>query len=56
MKIVEPGDVEEHADEAERLGYTVAKEKFLTSGHAAHVIQDPKRYWSLVQTLWGMAS
>jgi hypothetical protein len=54
--MIEPGDVEEHADEAERLGYTVAREKFLTSGHVSHMIQDPKRYWSLVQTLWEKAS
>jgi hypothetical protein len=52
--MVEPKDIEEHADEAAKLGYTVAGEKFLTSGHAAHMIQDPKRYWSVVQKLWGM--
>jgi hypothetical protein len=54
--MVEPKDIEEHADEATKLGYTVAREKFLTSGHAAHMIQDPKRYWGAVQKLWGMVS
>jgi hypothetical protein len=54
--MVEPKDVEEHADEAKTLGYTVSREKFLTSGHAAHMIQDPKRYWGIVQRLWSMVS
>ncbi|KAE9379399.1 DUF829-domain-containing protein [Stipitochalara longipes BDJ] len=54
--MVEPKDVEEHADEAAKLGVTVFKEKFLTSGHAAHMIQDPKRYWNIVQRLWSRVS
>lgn len=54
--MVEASDVEEHADEATKLGYTVAREKFLTSGHAAHMIQDPKRYWGAVQKLWALVS
>jgi Eukaryotic protein of unknown function (DUF829) len=52
--MVESRDVEEHADEAKKLGYTVSREKFLTSGHAAHMIQDPIRYWGIVQKLWSM--
>ena len=52
--MVKAGDVEEHADAAAKLGVTVFKEKYLTSGHAAHMIQDPKRYWSIVQKLWSM--
>lgn len=54
--MVEETDVEEHANEAEKLGFTVAREKFLTSGHAAHMIEDPKRYWGAVQNLWAMVS
>jgi hypothetical protein len=54
--MVEPKDVEEHADEAKALGYTVSREKYLTSGHAAHMIQDPKRYWGIVQRLWSTVS
>jgi hypothetical protein len=47
-------DVEEHGDEASNLGYTVNQEKFLTSSHAGHLIEDPKRYWRIVQRLWSM--
>jgi hypothetical protein len=49
-------DVEEHGEEAMKLGYTVNREKYLASGHAGHLIEDPKRYWSIVQKLWGMVS
>ncbi len=49
-------DVEEHGEEAKTRGYTVNREKFLTSSHAGHLIEDPKRYWSTVQRLWGMVS
>lgn len=54
--MVESRDVEEHADAAEKLGCTVSREKFLTSGHAAHMIQDPERYWGIVQKLWSTVS
>jgi hypothetical protein len=49
-------DVEEHGEEAMKLGYTVNREKYLAGGHAGHLIEDPKRYWSIVQELWGMVS
>jgi len=54
--MVESKDVEEHADAAAKLGVTVSREKYLTSGHAAHMIQNPKRYWSIVQKLWSTVS
>jgi hypothetical protein len=44
-------DVEEHIEEAEKLGYVVAKEKFLESGHCAHLLIDPEKYWAAVQRL-----
>ena len=47
-------DVEEHADEAEGRGYTVAREKFLDSSHAGHMVQDPLRYWGIVERLWNL--
>ncbi|KAN0114742.1 Eukaryotic protein of unknown function (DUF829) domain containing protein [Hyaloscypha variabilis] len=54
--MVDPKDVEEHADAAAKLGVTVFREKYLTSGHAAHMIQDPEKYWSIVQKLWSGVS
>jgi pimeloyl-ACP methyl ester carboxylesterase len=44
--------VEEHAAEAEKLGYAVDKEKFVDSGHAAHLVSDEMRYWDAVKSLW----
>jgi hypothetical protein len=48
--------IEEHADEAERMGYIVDREKFLDSGHCAHLLDDPDRYWATVQRLWKTVS
>ncbi len=47
-------DVEEHAEEAREKGYAVDLEKFGKSGHAAHLILDPERYWRAVERVWGM--
>ena len=44
--------VEEHMEEAEKLGYVVDREKFLESGHCGHLLIDPRRYWAAVQRLW----
>jgi len=44
--------VEEHAVEAESLGYKVDREKFLGSSHNAHLLMDQDRYWNTVQRLW----
>ncbi|KUJ21193.1 uncharacterized protein LY89DRAFT_665638 [Mollisia scopiformis] len=48
--------VEEHGDEAQSLGYTIDREKFLESGHAAHLLVDADRYWATVKRLWGSVS
>ena len=44
--------VEEHVQEAEKLGYAVDTEKYMDSGHCGHLTMDPKRYWMAVQRLW----
>jgi hypothetical protein len=44
--------VEEHAMEAEAVGYKVDREKFLGSIHNAHLLKDQNRYWDTVQRLW----
>ncbi|TVY44713.1 hypothetical protein LOCC1_G003082 [Lachnellula occidentalis] len=49
-------DVEEHAKDAEKLGYTVYMEKYQDSGHAAHMMVDRERYWGAVDRLWQTAS
>jgi hypothetical protein len=46
--------VEEHIEEAEKLGCVVHKEKFLESGHCGHLTIDSKRYWAAVQRLWSL--
>jgi hypothetical protein len=50
--MVEARHVEEHAAEAERMGFRVDLEKYSESGHAAHMLSDPKRYWEAIETLW----
>jgi hypothetical protein len=45
-------DVEEHAKDAKKLGYTVDMEKYQDSGHAAHMLVDQEKYWRAVQRLW----
>ncbi|TVY43093.1 Transmembrane protein [Lachnellula subtilissima] len=49
-------DVEEHAKDAKRLGYTVYMEKYQDSGHAAHMLVDAERYWGAVDRLWHTVS
>jgi hypothetical protein len=48
--------VEEHAEEATKLGYTVHMEKFQETGHCAHLMVYPDRYWGFVQRLYGAGS
>lgn len=49
-------DVEEHARDAKKLGYTVYMEKYQDSGHAAHMLVDRERYWGAVDRLWHTVS
>ncbi|TVY16074.1 hypothetical protein LARI1_G005051 [Lachnellula arida] len=49
-------DVEEHANEAKKLGYAVYMEKYQDSGHAAHMLVDRERYWGAVDRLWHTVS
>ncbi|KIM98392.1 hypothetical protein OIDMADRAFT_43392 [Oidiodendron maius Zn] len=44
--------VEEHCNEAKKLGYTVNREKFMDSSHCGHLMTDEKRYWAAVLRLW----
>jgi len=46
--------IEEHIEEAEKLGYVVDREKFLESGHCGHLMFDMKRYWTAVQKIWNV--
>jgi hypothetical protein len=50
--MVEAKDVEDHAIEARSLGYGVDLVRYIESGHAAHMLNDPKRYWKAVESLW----
>jgi hypothetical protein len=50
--MVDANHVEEHAAEAKRLGYRADLEKYIESGHAAHMLNDPKRYWKAIESLW----
>lgn len=45
-------DVEEHAAESKKLGFTVNLVKFDKSRHVAHAIADGDKYWSTVQQAW----
>ncbi|KAI9764745.1 MAG: hypothetical protein M1835_007520, partial [Candelina submexicana] len=45
-------DVVSHAEEAEEKGWRVVTEKYIDSGHAAHLRQDEDRYWGVVKSLW----
>ncbi|PQE13747.1 indole-diterpene biosynthesis protein [Rutstroemia sp. NJR-2017a BVV2] len=52
-KLVPWKAVEEHAREAEGMGFKVSMEKYRESGHCAHLLDDEKRYWgAVVDTLW----
>jgi len=48
--------VEEHSDEAQKLGYVVKKERYVESGHCMHLLLDQKRYWGAVTRLWSAVS
>lgn len=46
-------DVEEHANEAKGLGFTVAHmAEFPGSAHVAHARKDPPRYWRTIKETW----
>ncbi|KAG9231135.1 hypothetical protein BJ875DRAFT_470419 [Amylocarpus encephaloides] len=51
-QMVRSFDVEEHADEAERLGYRVERCNFGQSVHCSHLMKDEKRYWEAVDKVW----
>ena len=42
-------DVEAHATEAEAKGWQVRREKFVGTGHVAHAMKEPQRYWGVVE-------
>lgn len=48
-------DIEEHIVNARELGYAVDVGVFEGSGHVAHMMQEPGRYWDLVQRFWKQA-
>ncbi|KAI9645811.1 hypothetical protein NHQ30_005245 [Ciborinia camelliae] len=50
-QMVEWRDVEEHADEAGKLGYGVLKERFGETGHTGHLMGDRERYLGVVRKL-----
>ena len=45
--------VQNHAKEAEMLGWEVLEEDFGDSGHVAHAVADGRRYWKLVEECLG---
>lgn len=55
-QMVQHRAVEEHAMDADRLGFVVRKEKYGMSGHVAHMLQDSGRYWGAVQRFWDAKS
>lgn len=48
-KLIHAADVEQHAREAEALGFTVRRENFGKSAHVAHMKADPERYWRIAR-------
>lgn len=51
--MVDPVDVERHAEEAKKMGmWTVKTERFDESAHVAHVREGKERYWAVVQQCW----
>ena len=45
--------VEEHARDAEAKGFVVRREKFVESGHVAHMrVGGGVRYWGIVEGMW----
>lgn len=55
-KLVKWEDVEEHADDAERRGYHVRREKFDGSEHVSHMKMDKVKYWSAIERFWNSSS
>ncbi|KAA8915056.1 hypothetical protein FN846DRAFT_770516 [Sphaerosporella brunnea] len=51
-EVVKEEDVESHASEAEMSGCTVRRERFVGTGHVAHVRADEERYWAVVGSAW----
>jgi hypothetical protein len=44
--------VEEHAADAQKLGWIVRTEEFEGSRHVAHMALEPERYWGTVKETW----
>ena len=52
-RLVSPGTIEAHANQAEVKGFVVfARELFEGSTHVAHARTDPERYWRVVTETW----
>ena len=47
--------VQQHAEAAKTSGLNVRYERYEESAHVAHMRLDPKRYWTSIQDLWGIA-
>lgn len=45
-------DVQQHADEARKLGWDVREVLFEGNGHCAHFTKDEKRYADVVKSVW----
>ncbi|CAK7271788.1 hypothetical protein SEPCBS119000_004785 [Sporothrix epigloea] len=51
--IIESRDVEQHANEAKGLGFTIFRmAHFPNSAHVAHARADPQRYWGTIRDTW----
>ncbi|KAI1378021.1 hypothetical protein F4677DRAFT_414233 [Hypoxylon crocopeplum] len=50
--ICSPSAIEAHAADAKSKGFNVQIECFKSSGHVAHMIADPDRYWEIVKGIW----
>lgn len=51
-KIIGWQDIEDHADDAKRKGWTVELVKFQGSTHVGHFKQDPERYQDTIRRMW----
>ncbi|KAI9735297.1 MAG: hypothetical protein M1818_006491 [Claussenomyces sp. TS43310] len=45
-------DIEDHAEEAEQLGWRCTTEKFKDGKHVGHMMMDAARYWRAVRAAW----
>lgn len=45
-------DLEQHAADAKKAGYSVWLEKFDGTPHVAHARKYPERYWKMVRDFW----